>query len=192
MLLKKSTPLLAAILLIACGEKENTDLIQSYFEVHNSHDVEKALSYFSEEAVFELKGVWTKKGLIELRGLEEFDAAMNSHLELKDMRESGDTIYCKVVENNDWFGNMGITDLVHDPVIMVVRDQKINHIIGFPNQETGQEIEAAIEGVFQWSQMHGDSTIYKLLPNGKFQYSNEAGAQWKALFKKMKAKDSVP
>lgn len=192
MILKISIPLLAWILLIACSEKENTELIQSYFEVHNSHDVEKALSYFSEEAVFELKGVWTKKGLTDLRGLEEFDAVMNSHLELRETKPSGDTVHCRIVENNDWFGAVGITDLIHDPTVFVFEGNKIRHIIAYPDQETGKKIEAAIGRIFEWSQKTGDSAVYGLLPKGEFIYSTEAGHKWKGLFERMRASDSIP
>jgi hypothetical protein len=192
MIIKKSIPLLLGILLIACNEKKNSELIQSYIDMHNTHDVEKSLGYYHEDAVFELKGVWTKKGLDDIRGLEEFDAAMNSHLDLREMRQSGDTVYSRVVENNDWFGAIGITDLIHDPVVFVIEGRKIKNIIGYPDQETGKEIEAAIGQIFEWSQKTGDSAVFELLPKGEFMYSTAAAAQWKALFERMKESDSIP
>ncbi|MGB5237467.1 MAG: hypothetical protein WBM43_11250 [Flavobacteriaceae bacterium] len=188
----KSIPWLLSLLIFSCGDKRNTDTIKSYIATHNAHDVEAALGYYQTDAVFELKGVWTKKGLDEIRGLEEFDAVMNSHLELKDIREAGDTIYCKIVENNDWFGTMNIANLVHDPVIFVMRNNKFKHIIGYPDQQTGLEIEAAMGLIFQWSAKATDSVIYELLPNGAFVYSTEAGHKWKALFERMQKSDSIP
>lgn len=192
MIIKKRIFLLVGILLISCNENKKNDLIQSYFEAHNAHEIENSLGYFNEDAVFELKGVWTKKGLNDIRGLEEFDAAMNSHLELIEARQSGDTVYCRIVENNDWFSSVGITRLVHDPTIFVLDGRKIKHIIAYPDQETGEKIEAAIGQIFQWSQQTGDSAVYKLLPEGEFIYSTEAATQWKALFERMKESDSIP
>ncbi|MEN8797666.1 MAG: hypothetical protein ABF293_00365, partial [Flavobacteriaceae bacterium] len=159
--------------------------VKDYISIHNAHDIEGSLKYFNPDAVFELKGVWTKQGLADIGGLEEFDAVMNSHLEIKNIRASADTVYCKIVENNNWFSTLGINDLVHDPVIFVIGDNKIKHIIAYPDQETSQAIEAAIGRIFEWSQKNGDSTIFRLLPNGEFQYSTEAGVQWKALFESM-------
>ncbi len=185
-------PFILSLLLLACATNNNIEVVRSYIDTHNSHDIDKSLVYYHDDAVFELKGVWIKEGKAEMRGLEEFDAEMNSHLAVGDIRQSADTIYCRIVENNDWFTALGITNLVHDPVVFVIRDQKIKHIIGYPDEESGKEIEAAFGRVFEWSQKTGDSTVYELLPQGEFVYSTEAGRKWKALFERMQEYDNIP
>lgn len=181
----KSIPVILGLLLISCKGENKDEIIQSYFDVHNAHDIEKSLSYFGDEIEFELKGVWVKKGLDDMRSLEEWDAGMKSQLKLKSARIAGDTVYCKVVESNDWFRTIGVQELNHDPVIFVMEDGKFKNIIAFPSQETGMKVEAAVGKIFEWSAKTGDSTVYGLIRDGQFVYSTEAAEEWLDLFERM-------
>ncbi len=180
---------LSCLIIISCEKENKVDFIKSYFAAHNRHDIEKALIYYSEDVVFELKGVWTKTGLADMRSLEEWDAALNSHLRLESAEISGDTVRAKVIESNDWFRSVGIDSLIHDPAVFVIRDGKLQHIMGYPSAETGQQVEAAMGKIFQWSAMAADSTVYELIREGQFIYSTESANKWMELFEKMK--DSV-
>ena len=180
---------LSCLIVISCDKENKVDIISSYFENHNNHDIENALNHYGEDVVFELKGVWTKTGLADMRSLEEWDAALNSHLRLESAEVSGDTVRCKVIESNDWFRSVGIDSLVHDPAVFVIRDGKFRHIMGYPSAETGKQVEAAMGKIFQWSAMTGDSTVYDLIHQGQFVYSTESANTWMELFGKMK--DSV-
>ena len=179
------------LIIISCSKKKTQEVVKSYVTSHNTHDIEKTLTFYDEDIVFELKGVWTKKGLSEMQSLEEWDAALNSNLKLESITSKADTVLCRVVENNDWFGAVNITDLVHDPVVFVIANGKIKTIIGYPSEKTGKEIEAAIGALYQWSQKAQDSTINDLIQNGQFVYSAEAAEKWLELFNRWKASDSL-
>jgi hypothetical protein len=176
------------IFLFSCSNNSSQELVQSYINVHNTHDIDKALAFYDDTIVFELKNVWVKSGKDAVRTLEEFDAAMNSNLRLEEITVKGDSdsLFCKVIENNDWFKGVGIEDLVHDPTVFVVKNGKITNIIGYPDEQTGKEIEAAIGSIYQWSQANQDSTINELIQEGQFVYSTEAAEKWKDLFVKWK------
>jgi hypothetical protein len=179
------------LILLSCSKKKTQDVVKSYVTSHNTHDIEKTLTFFDEDIVFELKGVWTKKGLSEMKSLEEWDAALNSNLKLENIISKADTVFCRVVENNDWFGAVDITDLVHDPVVFIIDNGKIKKIIGYPSKKTGEKIEAAIGALYQWSQKAQDSTINDLIQNSHFIYSAEAAEKWLELFNKWRASDSL-
>ncbi len=123
--------------------------------------------------------------------LEEWDATLNSNLKLESMTSKGDTVFCRVVENNDWFRAIDITDLVHDPSVFVVNNGKIKKIIVYPSEKSRKEIEAAIGELYQWSQKVQDSTINDLLQNGQFVYSAKAAEKWHDLFNRWKASDNL-
>ena len=189
----KKTILFLFILLClySCSQHDDQEVIKSYLAAHNEHDIQKELSFYDENIEFELKGVWTKSGLSEMRALADWDAALNSNLSLKSIRSGSDSLHCTIVENNDWFRAVGINDLVHDPVVFLTDNGKIVKIVAYPSVETGQEMEAAVGRLFQWSQENQDSTINELIQNGQFIYSTEAAEKWLALFEKMKSSDSV-
>jgi hypothetical protein len=183
--------IISLIVLISCSKEKTQKTVESYIAAHNDHDIEKAMTFFDKNIVFELKGVWTKKGLSEIQSLEEWDAALNSNLKLESINLKEDTVFCRIVENNDWLGAVDITDLVHDPTAFVVNNGKIKIIIGYPLEETGREIEVAIGALYQWSQETQDSTINDLILNGQFLYSAKAADKWLDLFKRWKASDSL-
>ncbi len=179
------------LIFISCSKEKTQEVVKSYITAHNTHDIENVLAFYDENIVFELKGVWTKKGVSEMQFFEEWDAALNSNLKLESITSKGDTVFCRVVENNDWFRAIDITDLVHDPVVFVVNNGKIKKIIAYPSEKTGKEIEAAIGVLYQWSQKVKDSTINDLIQNGQFVYSAKAAEKWLDLFNKWKASDSL-
>ncbi len=189
----KKYSLFLFILLVSysCSKNKDQQVIKSYLAAHNDHNIQQELSFYDENIEFELKGVWTKSGLSEMRSLADWDVALNSNLSLKSIQSSADSLFCTIVENNDWFRAVGINDLVHDPVVFVVENEKIVKIIAYPSVETGQEVEAAVGRLFQWSQQNQDSTINKLIQNGQFIYSTEAAEMWLDLFERMKSSDSI-
>ena len=68
------------LILVSCQNRGELDIIKSYIEAHNNHDIDRVLSHFQPSIEFELSGTWTKKGLGDMRSLEEWDTELNSHL----------------------------------------------------------------------------------------------------------------
>ena len=189
--MKKLVLAISCFVIMACAKENKEEVIKSYMEAHNTHDIEKALSFVDDQVVFDLKGVWVKEGKSAMKTLEKWDSTLNSNLRLESIKMVNDTLFCKVVENNDWFRSVGITDLVHDPVAFIVEEDKISKIIAYPSQETGQQIEAAVGSLFQWSAQVQDSTIHELIIDGQFIYSSDAANRWLELFEKRNSTDST-
>jgi hypothetical protein len=170
----------------SCNKTSSGDLVKSYIDAHNKHDIIEAMSYFDEDIEFELQGVWEKTGLENVRSLEVWDSTLNSHLKLESIRISGDTVFCKVIENNDWFRNIDVVDITHNPTIFIVEQDKIKKIIAVPSEELGTKIDNAMGSIMEWSQQNKDSTLFELLPNGEFIYSEESAKKWINLFNSWK------
>lgn len=178
-------------ILISCTVKNTREVVRSYINAHNTHDIDKALTYYDENVVFELKRVWKKEGLREMRSLEEWDAALNSNLKLESVTIKEDSVFCRIVENSDWLSSIGITDLINDPVVFVVSNGKIKQVIAYPSKEIGKKIEATIAAIYQWSQKTQDHTIDDLIQNGQFVYSADAAEKWLDLINRWKTSNNV-
>lgn len=174
------------LIFTSCTHDEAQETVKAYIEAHNKHDVKKEVSFYHQDIVFELKNTWTKQGVEEMESLAVWDSTINSNLKLESFHVKGDSVLCKIIENNDWFSEVNIKDLVHDPTIFLVENGKIKKIVAVPSEETGKKIQQTIGSIMQWSQKKNDSTIHKLIPNGQFIYSSDAALKWMVLFKKWK------
>ena len=190
--MKSIITVLVCLVVLGCAQDNREEVLKSYMAAHNAHEIEKVLSYVDEDVVFDLKGVWVKEGKAAMKSLEKWDSTLNSNLRLESVSLKADTLFCKVVENNDWFKAVGITDLVHDPVAFIIEDDQIKNIVAFPSQETGKKIEAAVGSIYQWSAQVKDSTIHELIIDGQFIYTSDAANKWLELFeRRSKATDSL-
>jgi len=181
-----SSYIFVLMLMSACSTSPES-VILAYEREHNAHDVESALSFLTDDIIFDFQGVWVKRGKDALRELEEWDAALNSNLKVTLVRESQDSTYCSVVESNDWFRAIGLEQITHDPVIFITREGKISKIIAAPSMESGPLIMAAMKDISDWSSVVGDTSLSFLIKDGEFLYSKETAARWLVLFQKWNA-----
>jgi hypothetical protein len=171
------------LLAISCNQNK-IKLVKKYERLHNTHSVESALSLYDDDIKFELVGTWIKSGKKEIGNLEEWDKALNSNLKFESFELKGDSVFCKVIEKNDWFRAIGIEQIIHDPTIFIVSEGLIKKIIANPSKEVGKEIGSKIGSIYSWSDETNDSTIHKLIKKGQFIYSDEAAKSWLKLLDK--------
>jgi ketosteroid isomerase-like protein len=76
--------------------------MQAYLEAHNRHDIEAAMSFYTQDARFELVGEWVKVGKETIRDeLEEWDAATNNHLTFYDFQIGPEQVVFRAIEQSD-------------------------------------------------------------------------------------------
>lgn len=90
------------------------DRVKTFQKVHNSHNVEKELSFFADDVTFEIVAYGTTEGKEQLRRGIERQAIFNSYLTFTDCKESGNTVTCKVMEENDLLKAAGIGPVHYD------------------------------------------------------------------------------
>jgi len=88
--------------------------VEAMVEAHNSHDVERELSFYTDDARYEMVGAWVRQGKEELRRLLEKDAIFNSQIFLTDVEVAGDVVTCQAKEQNDLFMTAGIDALDYE------------------------------------------------------------------------------
>lgn len=160
------------------------EIIYKYIEAHNSHDVQRELSFYHPEVVFEIENTWTKQGLREMEELARWDSTLYSNLHIEAIEWKNDSLFCNVIENDDWFSAIGIQNVKHERTLFVLKDEKILKIVAHPSEEIAKLISLRMEKLIEWSSTNNDSTIFSLLDNGRFVYSTANAAKWLLLFGK--------
>lgn len=84
------------------------DRVNAMRKAHNRQDVEKELSFFTDDVRCEFGGSFVIEGKEELRRAIERNVIYNSHMTFTDCKESGETVTCKVREQNDLLSAAGI------------------------------------------------------------------------------------
>lgn len=179
------------VVMFSCAKKSDSTL-NAYIRAHNSHDVEKTMSYFASDARYDMAEGWTKTGLDTIRAVEEFDAATNSRLSVSDVRVKGDTVFCKLTESNDFLRLAGVKDALYHTTFFF-KDRKIVRIIKAQSMESRTEVKTAFKPFTKWASEKRFPEWARLTMNGEFKYGYEGAEGWITLLKEWKeaAQDSA-
>ena len=176
----------SALVLSSCAP-DLSERIRAYEATHNTHDVEKLMSFYRDDIEFEIVGVWVKKGKAAVRKLAEWDRATNLQMTISDIVVSGDTVTFKLVEKNDWWTLAGIGEVHYDPCFMVFRNGLITKLRATMTQEGLDKYAKQWPLIISWAQEHRKDELKELLPNGKFIYGAESAKKWLALLRAWRA-----
>lgn len=112
--------LLSLILTISfssCSKPNLGDIVREHIKAVNNDDVEKNLTFFADDIVFEIatpeqyhqfSGKFNGKD--QLRNLMEWDVINNARLSINDMKLEGNTVIVKVTEKNEGWRLLGIEE----------------------------------------------------------------------------------
>ena len=171
-------PLFLTLFLFTSCSKSNKSILDDYVQSHNNHNIEKSLSYFSDDVIFELAGVWVKMGKSKVRELEEWDSELNSQLNFIVHKENGDTLFCTGIEKNDWFTSVGINEVNYDSIIFIFEDKKIKRVFAKTSPEINIKVAEAMKSIVEFTKLTNNNILSQLIPKGEFVYSRESAQQW--------------
>ena len=180
--------ILPVIFIISCFPKPD-DVLTKYIDAHNRHDIKNEINYYSNDITFEAVDVWIKKGKNEMRNLAEYDSVLNSELRIADVRVNGDTIHCKLIEKNDWFKTINIDSLIHDPVMIVIKNNLINYIRAELSAGSYNILSGRLDSLIRWMTVEKPDELQTLIPNGEFLYSTVSAKKWLNILKEWKEKE---
>lgn len=107
-------PLLLALILIAyfssCSKPNLGDIVREHIKAVNNNDVEKNLTFFTDDIVFEIFDDVKISGKDQLRGLMESDVVNKARLTINDIKVEGDTVIVKLKEKNEIYRLLGIEE----------------------------------------------------------------------------------
>ncbi len=163
-------------LLTACSPQP--DYVESVrqFQLHkNDGDLESALALFGGEPTLEFGMLGTIEGLPAIRGILEYDLALNTHLEFQSCSADGLAVSCRVVETNDWLKTAGIEFITYDENRFVFGpDGRIETVSATLTAESQQAIAAAVGEFHQWATSNRPTDYAELFSaDGAFIYGRE-------------------
>jgi hypothetical protein len=108
-------PLLLCLILIvsfySCSKPNLGDIVKEHFRAVNNDDVEKGLTFFTDNIVFEVNDDTKLSGKDQLRNLMERDAVIKVRLTMTDIEVEGSTVVVKEIEKNEVCRLLGIKEL---------------------------------------------------------------------------------
>ena len=185
-----SSLLLLLTITLSCSPKLD-HRVRTYFEAHNSHHVEKIMSLYAEDTKLTIIGAWTKKGKREIRKLEEWEAALNSHLTFTNLKASGDTITFKVTEQDDLLRAAGI-DKVRGSCSMIFSSGLIKEIRAELTPKSEEVLEESFDLIVEWVSQKRSHKLDELMPEGKWIFSAETAKGWLALVEEWRKETTLP
>jgi len=152
-------------------------------QAYNSHDVEKLMSFYTDDIRFEVVGFFVKEGKEDIRKLTEYDAAVNVHMSISNIKVSGDTVTFTLIESNDWFRLAGVEELIYEPNRIVFHGGLIKEIKTEITPESAKAAGEAWQAIMQWASKERSEELADLMPGGEFIYSAESARKWLALLR---------
>jgi ketosteroid isomerase-like protein len=106
--------LLSLILMVyfsSCSKPNLGNIVKEHFKTINNDDVEKDLTFFTDDIVFEVNDDTKLSGKDQLRNLMERDAVIKVRLTMTDIEVEGNTVVVKEIEKNEVCRLLGIEEL---------------------------------------------------------------------------------
>jgi hypothetical protein len=107
-------PLLLSLILIvsfsSCSQPHLGDIVREHIKAVNTDDVEKNLTFFTDDIVFEVDVYHKLSGKDQLRNLMESDVVNKARLTITDIKVEGSTVIVKLTEKNEAYRLLGIEE----------------------------------------------------------------------------------
>ena len=177
------------IIIVNCSSTNQSEIMKRKFESHvavlNDHDIEKALSFLSDDFHLHFTDydfIIDKKGIVNVFG---WDKGVNGRVSYKNLVVEGDSITGLFTEQNDFFKLVGIDELkakityTFDKSGLIVKQS----YTPLPDQPSFQEkMQPAIE----WARENRPDEITEIYHQNQMQFNQEMGERWVALLKEWK------
>jgi hypothetical protein len=142
----------------------------AYEHAYNSHDSGELLPLFAEDATFEVTGQFVLKGKEDIRNVAEYDFALHIHMTIDQVVQKGDTVFCELIEMNDWLEISEIDEAFYSARFVFQRGL-IKHIGGTPTPETEKAFGEVLTPLMEWASEHKPEQLAQMMPEGKFVYN---------------------
>jgi ketosteroid isomerase-like protein len=86
------------------------DIVREHIAAVNNDDIEKDLTFFTKDAIFEIGAGTRLSGKDQLRNLMESDAANKARLTILDMKVEGNTVIARLTGKNEFLRLLGVEE----------------------------------------------------------------------------------
>ncbi len=119
-------------------------------DAHNRGDIEKELSFFAEDVRCDFGGTFVISGKAELRKAVEGNALFDSQMTFTDCKESGNTVTCKVKEQNDMLKAAGLGAVYYEFCEHIFENGLIKGVRAKPVEENVRALKEFRESFGKW------------------------------------------
>lgn len=165
------------------------DVVESYREAVNEHDIERALSYLSPD--FRVLFVGTDFALSreQLREAMGWDAGANGRVVLElEKSEEGRAVYLGS-ESNDFLRLIGIPELKFRATFSLDEQGLIETQLyeKLPGQRSPED---AMKPAVEWASAERPDVLRRIYPDGRMIYTEEMARGWVALLEEWKRSET--
>jgi limonene-1,2-epoxide hydrolase len=152
------------------------DLVKTFQERVNQHDVEKIMTMFTEDATFEDVGLSKSSGKQQIKNIFEYHAGVKTNVQFRNCKSEGNTVHSKMLLRNDILDAQGIGEQKYFSCIFTFKD---NLIQSFADEQPPDFVEynsKIIKKFIPWlTENHQDDYSRMFMPDGRFIYNRENG-----------------
>lgn len=164
---------------------ELNDRVRAYVEEFNAHNLEGVASRFTNDATFEIKGLYTVEGKQALKDLMAYDMALDAHISVGNMRTAGDTVFAHLTVTNHWLEAAGIGE-AHSQAMFIFHDGSIGEFIGTLTPETQAAFDDVMGPMLAWAKQQAPDRLEEMMPDGQFAYNADNAERALALLEDWK------
>ena len=176
---------LSFLLVLASCSPKPVDLVMAYQHTYNSHDLGELLPLFTDDSTFEVEGAFKLKGKDDIRRVAEYDFALHIHMTIDKLVPKGDTVFCELIEMNDWLEATDIEEAYYSAKF-VFQKRKIKSLSCQPYPETEKVFKSVFQSLMQWASRERPEQLAQMMKEGKFVYSAENAEKSLALLREWK------
>jgi ketosteroid isomerase-like protein len=100
--------LFVTVSISSCFKPDLADIVREHVAAVNNNDIEKNLTFFTDDGVFEPDAATKLSGKAQVRNLMEWDVVNNARLSIKDLKVKGNTVIAELTEKNEGWRLLGI------------------------------------------------------------------------------------
>jgi limonene-1,2-epoxide hydrolase len=153
------------------------NIVELFQEAVNSHDVDKVLTLFTDDALFEIAGLSKFLGKQQVKTIFEYDIGVNTELKFINCKVHGNTVSGQLLERNDRLDAIGFGELKYSSCTFIFRDNQIQSFTAEIPAEFVQYNNQVWQRFLPWlTENHPDEQSKMFTPAGRFNYNRENGA----------------
>lgn len=176
-----------SFVVVACSQAPvYSQTVSEFQKLKNEGSVELVLDMFADRPSLHFGPLGTITGLDEIRGILEYDRALDAQLRFEDCVTAALEVSCRVVETNDWLRSVDIESITYDESkFTFTSDGRIQSVASALSVESGLLLGAAMAEFHVWATTYEPIEYAGLFSeNGTFVYNYQNGERILALLRK--------
>lgn len=150
-------------------------VVQSFVRGFGQRPGFRLSSLFTGNVRVEIKGLGViAQGKRELDGLFGYASAVKSKLKAFDVSVRGDTVFCRLEEENRLLSLLGLGPVSYE-ASFIFEGSKVSALVIKPGPGTGAILFGQGLGFLNWLKENEAEAVDELMPGGKFRFTAESG-----------------